>query len=79
MTKIYCADASCKYNGDDGLCKQEKVNLSLHIVATVHDETQTFNRCNQFEELPYPEGYLRFMRAVEDRIEHIGVNRHGNS
>lgn len=48
MTKVYCADPSCKYCDDNGVCTQKKIGLSWHSVVTVYDGRQEFNRCKMY-------------------------------
>lgn len=49
MTKVYCADISCKFN-NDGICKQKKIALAWNSVLTIHDGRRDYNKCKSFEE-----------------------------
>ena len=50
MTKVYCADVSCKYVNDKGVCTQKKIGLGWSSVVTVNDGRQEFHRCKMYEE-----------------------------
>ena len=49
MTKVYCADISCKFN-KDGICKERKIALAWQSVVTLNDGRQDFNKCRSYEE-----------------------------
>ena len=49
MSKIYCADISCKFNSDKSVCTCKKVSLSWNSVQTVNDGRQDFHRCKTYE------------------------------
>lgn len=49
MTKIYCADESCKYNNDKGICTKKEINLNWSSIVTVHDGRQEYNKCVAYE------------------------------
>ena len=48
MTKVYCADVSCKYCNDDGVCTQKRIGLAWMSVMTVNDGRQEYNRCRMY-------------------------------
>ena len=50
MSKINCSCIECKFNGDDYICKKEKVNLSFYSVVTVNEGRKEYLKCKQFEE-----------------------------
>ena len=50
MTKVYCADVSCKFNDDNGVCTQKKIGLAFSSVVTVHEGRKEFNKCKMYEE-----------------------------
>ena len=50
MPKIRCADVSCVYRNDKGVCTAKKVTLSWHSVMTMHDGRKEFNRCHSYKE-----------------------------
>lgn len=49
MTKIYCADVSCEFNNDKGVCSQKTVCLGWSSVMTVWDGRQEFHRCKSYQ------------------------------
>ena len=49
MTKVYCSDAACQFNGEEGVCTLKKIALSWHSIATVNSGRQEFNRCNMYQ------------------------------
>ena len=49
MSKVYCADTTCAYNNDKGVCTAKKVALSRHSVVTVWEGRQEFQRCKTRE------------------------------
>ena len=49
MTKIYCADPSCEYCNDKGICTAKKVSFSWHSVMTLWEGRQEFNRCKTYQ------------------------------
>ena len=61
MTKIYCADASCKFNNDKGVCTSKKVALSWHSIVTVNEGRQEFKRCKTYEKSEVFEKIEEFM------------------
>ena len=64
MTKVYCADASCKFNNDNGVCTQKKIALSFHSVMTVNDGRKEFNQCKMYQKSQ------RFIE-LEERIKEL--------
>ena len=50
MTKVYCADVSCKFCNDHGVCTQKKIALGWSSVVTLHDGRQEYHRCKTYEE-----------------------------
>ncbi len=61
MTKVYCADTSCKFNNDKGVCTQKSIALSWHSVVTVNDGRQEFSRCKTYEKSEVFEKIEEFM------------------
>lgn len=49
MTKVKCADLSCKYNNGIDTCKAKEISLSWSSVMTVWDGRQEFLRCKVYE------------------------------
>ena len=49
MPKVYCADVTCEYVNENGVCTAKVISLSWHSVATVYDGVQEFNRCKAFQ------------------------------
>lgn len=49
MTKVYCADLSCKHCSDKGICTQKTIALSFHSVMTLYDGRQEYSRCKMYE------------------------------
>lgn len=54
MTKIYCADTTCKYCKNQ-VCSKKSINLSQHTIMTLYQGRQEFNRCNKEESEEYIE------------------------
>ena len=50
MPKLYCGRIECKYNGKNGKCKADIVNLNGWYGRTVNEGYQEFSRCATFEE-----------------------------
>lgn len=66
MPKIRCADVSCVYRNEKGVCTAKKVALSWHSVMTMHDGRQEFNRCHSYkEDKEMSEMKQLFKRVVE--------------
>ena len=49
MTKVYCADVSCEFCNDKGVCTQKKIDLAWYSVCTVHEGRQEFNKCKMYQ------------------------------
>lgn len=49
MTKIYCADSSCKFLNDNGVCTAKTVALGWSSVVTVNNGRQEYNKCKTHE------------------------------
>lgn len=49
MTKIYCADSSCKFLNGYGVCTAKTVTLGWSSVMTKYDGLHEFNRCKKYE------------------------------
>ena len=49
MTKITCAEVTCRHNDDNNVCQAKRVSLSAHNIATVNEGRQDFWRCQQYE------------------------------
>ena len=64
MTKVKCADLSCKYNNGRDMCQAREINLAWHSVMTMHDGRQEFNRCKAYE----MSEQFRAMKAKVDEI-----------
>ena len=63
MTKIVCANTSCKYNNDKSVCTAKKVLMSWHSVVTLHEGRQEFLRCKQYE---MDEEYKRICEKISE-------------
>ena len=49
MTKIHCADISCAFCNDKGICTQKNIGLAWMSVMTVNDGRQEYNRCRMYQ------------------------------
>lgn len=49
MTKVYCADTSCEFLNDKGVCTLKKIGLAWMSVHTVNDGRQEFNKCRMYQ------------------------------
>ena len=77
MSKIYCADTSCAYNNDKGVCTAKKVALSWHSVVTLWEGRQEFQRCKTREtSAEYRELEKRMEALMNERNE---SDSHGQS
>lgn len=50
MTKVLCADMSCEYCNDKGVCTLKEIRLSWNSVATVNNGRQEYNKCRDYSE-----------------------------
>ena len=50
MTKLYCADITCKYHKNTDLCTAKKVLLNYRNMATVNEGRVDMLVCQQYEE-----------------------------
>lgn len=69
MTKVYCADVSCKFCNGNGVCTQKKIALSFHSVMTVHEGRKEFHRCKTYEESEESIKIKQEMRRIMSRNE----------
>jgi hypothetical protein len=49
MTKVYCADSSCSFCNDNGVCTQKKIGLAWLSVQTVREGRQEYNKCRMYQ------------------------------
>lgn len=49
-TAIHCANCFCKWQSYNGVCKRDKISLSLCGVSTVNQGFKHFAECKMFEE-----------------------------
>ena len=63
MTKIFCADISCKYNGKNSVCTAKVIALSWHSIETVNNGRQEYNRCKTREE---SERYIELKNRMDE-------------
>ena len=66
MTKLICADSSCKFNGDNNVCEKQEVRLTYHGVNTVWDGFQAFHKCNEYE---MNEKYAKFAEHFKGLVQ----------
>ena len=66
MTKIYCADPTCKFCNSKGICMQPEISLSYNSVMTLWDGRQSFNKCKSYE---------RSQRTIdmEQKLKDLGI------
>lgn len=48
MTKVWCAETTCKHNKDN-LCSAKKINLSAGQIHTVHEGCRQLWTCRTYE------------------------------
>ena len=72
MPKIYCADTSCEFCSDKGVCTAKKVSLSWHSVMTLWDGRQEFNRCKTYQK-------SKLSTELEQRFKEISQKMKGES
>ena len=48
MTKVYCADYSCKYLDENGVCTLKEIGLAWTSVVTRYDGRQEYNKCKMY-------------------------------
>ena len=65
MAKVYCANYSCKFANDDGVCTQKKIALSFHSIQTVYDGRQEYSKCKMYEESEHAIEMRRFLEKCE--------------
>ncbi len=70
MTKVYCADVSCKYVNDEGVCTQKSIGLAWSSVMTVHDGRQEYNKCRMYHKSEESE---MIKKLFEDHNDSKGV------
>lgn len=49
QTKVICADATCKWNGDGNVCTYNRIALSYESVLTKHQGRREFRTCRMYE------------------------------
>ena len=62
MTKVYCADVTCAFNGDDEVCQAKNISLSSNSVVTRWDGRQEYHRCTTYvksDEAIHVENFLK--------------------
>lgn len=64
MTKIYCADVSCEFCNDKGVCTQKIIGLSWHSVCTVNEGRQEFTRCKAYQK---SKKQIKIEKLMEER------------
>lgn len=74
MTKVYCADVSCKFCNDNGVCTQKKIALSFHSVMTVHEGRKEFHRCKTYEESKESIRIKKEMRRMMNNADKNGFD-----
>ena len=62
MTKVYCADVSCAYCNEKGVCTQKSIGLAWTSVMTVHDGRQEYNKCRMYQKSAAMEKIEGFMK-----------------
>ena len=65
MTNVYCADSSCKFVNDDGVCTQKRIALGWRSVMTVYDGRQKYNLCKMYEESDRAATMRKFIEQCE--------------
>lgn len=66
MTKIICANASCKYNNDKNVCTAKKISMSWQSVMTLHEGQQEYLKCKQYE---MDDEYKRIYKSIREMME----------
>ena len=62
MTKVYCADVSCRFCNDDGVCTAKNIALAWSSVMTMYEGRQEFNKCKSYEESEFAKRAKKFFR-----------------
>lgn len=62
QTKVICADATCKWNGDGNVCTCNRIALSYESVLTKHQGRREFRTCRMYEK---DEKVVRLEKAFE--------------
>ena len=65
MTKVYCADISCAFCNDNGVCTQKKIALSWSSTMTLHEGRKEFNRCKMYQK---SEDAIRIEAVMEELL-----------
>lgn len=47
--KVECSNLKCKYMSEKGICKANKINLSLNGIHTKNQGYQDYLKCNTYE------------------------------
>ena len=71
MTKIYCADVTCKFNDINGLCTLKKIALSFHSVNTLWEGRQEYHRCKTYQK---SENIGQFEKYIGQKAEKKNEN-----
>ena len=69
MTKVYCADTTCEFNGDNGVCTQKKIALGWSSVITLWDGRQEYQRCKMYQKSEQS-------RQIEEQFRKLMVEEH---
>lgn len=62
MTKVYCADTSCEFCNDKGVCTQKIIGLAWKSVQTIYDGRQEYNKCQMYQK-------SEIARRIEEKIK----------
>lgn len=71
MTKVYCADITCKFNDINGLCTQKKIAFSFHSVNTLWEGRQEYHRCKMYQKA---ENIGQFEKIIRQKAEKKNEN-----
>lgn len=66
MTKVYCPNSECIYNGRRGNCKADKLNLEYRNMATVNEGRVDMWICDRYELTDEAKGLMEKFKRMMD-------------
>ena len=75
QTKVICADATCKWNGDGNVCTCQRIALSYESVLTKHQGRREFRTCRMYEkdemDADLEKAFQHYDKATEEIVKAV--------